>query len=106
MKAAAAIVIAVGLGVAYWSNQLPGAPTPEQAEVLISEDVGHMTDGRFVELTKEVLRADRRYHSALFQIMEQVIRDTRDIEASAEEAFLQPEDGEFLEAETAGRLPA
>jgi hypothetical protein len=43
-----------------------------------------MTDARFVELAQEVLRADPRYRTAMFRVMDQVMRDTADHEASME----------------------
>ena len=43
-----------------------------------------MSDARFVELTAEVLRADRRYREAFYEVMRQVERDTSDDEGSAD----------------------
>ena len=43
-----------------------------------------MSDTRFVELTKELLRADQRYRTAMYQVMDQVLRDTSINEASRE----------------------
>jgi predicted anti-sigma-YlaC factor YlaD len=106
LRTAAAIVVAVGLGVVFWSTGRLEAPEPEQAEVVIGEDAGVMTEERFLELTKEVLRADPRYRGAMQRIMEQVVRDTTVIEAAGEEPMRQPEDGEGFEREAAGQLPA
>jgi len=81
-RAAAAVVMAVGLGAMYWLNGVAVAPPPEDAEIHIG--AGAMTDARFVELTKEVLGANPRYHTALYQVMDQVIRETSPREASAD----------------------
>ncbi len=98
LQVAAVIVVGVGLSFMVWSGRMLEAPLPTQAEVVLGEDVGQMTDTRFVELTKEVLRADRQYHSAMHEIMAQVVRDTAiPREASDEglaEAFENSEPGE------------
>ena len=83
------------------------APLPVQAEVVLGENVGQMTDTRFVELTKEVLRADRQYHSAMHEIMEQVVRDTAaPREASDERWGEASENGESGEPGAGPRQPA
>ena len=38
--------------------------------VTLEEDRGSMTDERFVSLAAEVLRADRRYHRKMLQVMQ------------------------------------
>ena len=106
MQAAAAIVIAFGLGVVYWSGIGSEVPEPSEAMVRIGEDAGEMTDARFVELTKEVLRSDDRYRSAMLSVMEQVTRDRGAMEASVEEYVREPEDGTNTEVELASRMPA
>ena len=65
------LVLAVGLGSVFWFGSSRDAEPPPEAIVQLGEESGRMTDARFVELTREVLRSDRRYHSAMFQIMEQ-----------------------------------
>jgi len=84
MQAAAVLVVAVGLGVVFWGGRGDFAPRPADAEVVLGEATGQMTETRFVGLTKEVLRADRRYHAAMHEVMEQVLRDTTVREASGE----------------------
>ena len=74
--------MAIGLGALYWLNDSTGAPPPNDAVVQVG--AGPMTDARFVELTKEVLGADPRYHTALYEVMDQVIRETTPREASTE----------------------
>jgi hypothetical protein len=41
-------------------------------------------DERFVALTTSVLRADRKYREAFYQVMKQVVEDTGDHEATSE----------------------
>jgi hypothetical protein len=36
-----------------------------------------MDDARFVELTKTVLGADKKYRTAFYEIMKQVVEDTQ-----------------------------
>jgi hypothetical protein len=106
LQAAAVVVVAVGLSVLVW-NGVGVAPAPAQAEILLSSDTD-MTETRFVELTREVLQADRRYHAAMFLIMEQVVRDTASPgETLVEEAVQRSDEGEVGEnAESAGLAPA
>jgi len=105
LQAAAVLVLAVGLSAIVWNGGI--APAPEQAEVLLGQDTD-MTETRFVELTREVLGADRRYHSAMYEIMEQVVRDTTaGREASVEDMTQTTETGDDGEsAESAVRIPA
>ena len=57
LQAAAVVVVAVGLSVVVWNGG--SATAPEQAEILLGGNP-NMTETRFVELTREVLQADRR----------------------------------------------
>jgi hypothetical protein len=106
LQAAALVVVAVGLSVLVW-NGVGVAPPPEQAEILLGSDP-EMTERRFVELTREVLQADPRYHSAMYQVMEQVVRDTATTdEASVEGVMQRSEEGEHGEnVEIEGQSPA
>ncbi len=105
LQAAAVFVVAVGLGVAVWSGRV--VPAPEQAEVLLGQGTD-MTATRFVELTREVLRADPRYHSAMYEVMEQVVRDTTANEEGSPEGLTQrSEERDVTESnETTARIPA
>ncbi len=95
LQAAAVIVLGVGLSFMVWSGRMLEAPLPEQAEVVLGEDGGQMTDRRFVELTKEVLRADRHYHSAMLEVMGQVVRDTATTREASDEGLIESsENGE------------
>ncbi len=106
LQAAAVLVIAAGLSVAAWRGGT-GAPAPAQAEVILGASAA-MTDARFIELTKEVLGANRRYHTAMRQIMEQVARDTAvPGEAAPEDDGAPPgELGPRESVEIGPRLPA
>jgi predicted anti-sigma-YlaC factor YlaD len=89
LQAAAVLVLALGLSVLVWNDRV--APAPGEAEVRLGEG-GDMSESRFIELTKEVLRADPRYHAAMFQVMEQVVRDTSGAEeAGPERPSVRPE---------------
>ena len=105
LQAAAVLVVAIGLSVLVWSDRV--APAPEEAELRLGEG-GAMTESRFVELTKEVLRADPRYHTAMQRVMEQVIRDTSGSEeASPERPAMGPEgSGAGARREARAHIPA
>ncbi len=106
LRAAALVVVAIGLILVSWLGD-PFAPPPEHTEILLGEGT-EMTDARFVELAKEVLQAEPRYHSAMYQIMEQVVREMAPGSESSSEGHLQTSDesesGEG--AENRGHLPA
>ena len=107
LQAAAVIVVGVGLSVMVWSGRMLEAPLPEQAEVLLGENVGQMTDARFVELTKEVLRSERHYHSAMHEIMGQVVRDTAATREASDEGLIEAsENGDAGEPGSGSRQPA
>jgi len=103
LQAAAVVVVAIGLSVLMW-NGGGVAQRPEQAEIALGGGTD-MTDTRFVELTREVLGADPRYHSALYEIMGQVVHDTAGYdEASTEGMIERGDEGELgEETETEGR---
>ncbi len=106
MQAAAVLVLAIGLAFTVWNGGVLDAPMPDQAEITLGES-SDMTDSRFVELTREVLRADRQYHSEMYRIMEQVVADTETTrEASAEERIETPEVQSPVEGTAENRLPA
>jgi len=107
LQAAAVIVLGVGLSFMVWSGRMLEAPLPEQAEVVLGESGGQMTNTRFVELTKEVLRADRQYHSAMLEIMGQVVRDTAVTREASDEGLVEAsENREPGEPGAGSRQPA
>jgi hypothetical protein len=57
-----------------------------------------MDDSRFIELTKEILSADRRYHAAMLQVMTEVNRATG-IERVSEESILSEGESGEMEVE-------
>lgn len=42
--------------------------------IVVEGDRGRMNDRRFLELTKELLKADRKYHSEMLRVLHQVSR--------------------------------
>jgi hypothetical protein len=82
LTAAAAVLVV--LGVLVTRPERPASVAPEPAGIRLGEDAGRMSDARFVELTAEVLRADRRYREAFYEVMRQVERDTSDDESSVD----------------------
>jgi len=75
MASAAAAAMAIGV----WIGTLPSTPAftteagiGEVVNIHLAADAGAMDDDRFVELTAELLRADRRYHRAMEQIISAV----------------------------------
>jgi hypothetical protein len=105
LRAAAVLVLAVGLGSVFWFGSSEEAELPAEAIVHLGEQSGQMTDARFVELTQEVLRADPRYRTAMYHVMEQVMRDTADYEASIDYDEQGEPAAEGASADGLGRLP-
>jgi len=70
-------------------SPLRNGPAPEDSRTAVKEirlggNPGGMDDRRFVEMTRSVLEADRKYREAFYQVMKQVDRDTEGGEASAD----------------------
>ena len=105
-QAAAAVVLAVGLGLVLLNG--PGTPTLETAsiDVQLGSGSGEMTEARFVELTTEMLRAEPRYRNALFQVMQQVVRETGVQEASLDNFMVDEGTQDASRAESLRRNPA
>jgi hypothetical protein len=75
-RLAAALLLGVTAWGGYTLGGAQGAPRAgEEVEVLVGG--GAMTDARFLELTLEVLRADRRYHDKLYEVLTAVGGDER-----------------------------
>ncbi len=83
-RAAAAILVAVGLGVLLMNGVEEVVPSAYPGEIQLAEHAGQMSEARFMELATELLRADPRYHWAMYEVMQQVIRDTGAREDSQE----------------------
>lgn len=76
--AAAAAALLILFGPALVKDRIPSlSPVPAGEEIGIGENPGGMDDARFVELTKAVLGADRRYREAFYEVMKQVVHDTQ-----------------------------
>lgn len=72
---AAAVLVAFLGGMMLPTSDL-AADVPNRDEVLelsLGEDAGKMADARFVSLTVELLRADPRYHVAMYQVLQDVV---------------------------------
>jgi len=75
---AARLAAAVLVGAGLWSLGVlrpPSLPVGDAVEVRLEADRGDMSDERFVRLTTELLRADRRYHRKMMDILAVVNRD-------------------------------
>lgn len=74
-RAAAALVIGAALAFAPWPTSSPASRSNRGVDIVLEEDRGSMTESRFLELATEILRADRRYHFAMQEVMDKVIDD-------------------------------
>ncbi len=74
-KAAAVLLLGAALALAPWPSTGPANRSARQVEVVLEQDRGDMTESRFLELATEILRADRRYHFAMQEVMDKVIDD-------------------------------
>lgn len=72
LRLAASVVLA--LGVAMTVLWLQPSPEPSQGllEIALGETPEAMTDERFVEITTELLKGDRRYRQTMLQVMAEV----------------------------------
>jgi len=91
--AAAAAVLLVIFGPPLVRNRIsPAAPAPTGGEIRLGGNPAGMDDARFVELTKTVLGADRKYREAFYEVMKQVVRDTQGSQP-AMDGFVLPAEG-------------
>ncbi len=70
--AAAAIILVVGLWSGGFLKLVGLQPKSDGVTIQLEENQGAMDEERFVELTSELLRADRRYHRKMLDVMEAV----------------------------------
>ncbi len=96
-RAAAAVVVAAGLGFLFWLGG-PPQPAEEPIDAEVHLGGGEMSEERFIQLTREVLSAEPRYHAAMQQVMDQVLQDTEVREASAEPVVPGLQTEEVVEA--------
>lgn len=75
--AAAAVILAIGLTAAQVIPDPTGLfrPTVANAQIITLEaEAGNMDNARFVELTTELLQADKQYHRMMFDLLDQIRR--------------------------------
>jgi hypothetical protein len=107
LRLAAVLVIGVGVGFLLWGrgtsrvDVASAVASPGEIQLELGEDGNRMSEARFIELTAEVLRADQRFRRAMYEVMEQVIDDTRGVETSLRETERAVENG--TETEDRGR---
>ncbi len=87
-------------------SRIPLDPRTSLTAVRLGENPDGMNDEQFVELTKRVLGADRKYRTAFYQIMKQVVEDTQGAEPSSDLLFRQGEREEGAEAPESVRGPS
>jgi len=94
LRAAAGVFMAIMI---WQVAQIRFSPLHDSRPIEVSLEGAKeaMDDSRFIELTSEVLRADRRYHVAMLQVMNEVNQATG-IERVSEESFSsEGEEGEM-----------
>lgn len=62
----------------------PSNPQTFPTEIRLGGNPDGMDDERFVELTRQVLGADKKYRTAFYEIMRQVVEDTQGTEPSSD----------------------
>lgn len=87
--AAAAAALAVGVALTWipWPGLQSAAAEP--IEILLEEHREDMTEERFVELTTELLQADRKYHFAMQDVMRAVIESSWEGEGATSEGSVE-----------------
>ena len=75
---AAAVVLAASLGWLAFQGQ------PLDSGMRLASRPERMSEGRFVDLTRELLAADARYQRAMLQVMSRVVEETETLEAASE----------------------
>jgi len=105
LQAAAVVTLAVGLYVMTWSTGRGISPAPAGDDIVLGTG-GTMTDTRFIELTKEVLRAEPRYHTAMHQVLDQALRDSVPREAPSGDVAAPTFERTRQQPESQRRLPA
>lgn len=101
---AATIAVAVGGYVALdnaRSNDPRMAAGDSEIVVRLGEDEGAMSDDRFIELTTELLRADRAYRDQMYSVLEAVRAGAPQEEATFAERVTEPARGREVPPERA-----
>ena len=112
--AAASLVLGLGLAFVAFDGQaarspgLPDSGGSETEETVLIAGRGAMTEARFVELARELLQADRRYHRAMYEVIQTATSGRKDREGSAEVRIVDSEDDrvrtEAMEAVQNGQM--
>ncbi len=84
LRVAAAAAIAVAAWTVGRGGPIQDRLAGDVVRIELASDAGAMTDERFVALAAELLRADRRYHLAMGEIMDAVTRQVAATEGSPE----------------------
>lgn len=103
--AAAAVLLVIVGSLLARPGVSTGAPA-SVAEVRLGGNPAGMSDARFVELTREVLGADRKYRAAFYEVMKQVAHDTRGNESSDDVLAPRSESGEKVAPPETTRVPS
>ncbi len=94
-----AAVLVAALGLWFLWPAVDDAPTSRPAgdtgviNVVLEQDRGSMSDERFLELTTEILKADRGYHRKMLEIMRVVDDLAAPPEGSGDEPAVAARDG-------------
>ncbi len=98
LQAAAVVLVAVATWLLAPSAQRPGGPLDlagsDVVSVALASEPDRMTERRFLEITTELLRADRSFHRQMYQILQAVHRPS--LEGSAEGPLPLVDDGPAL----------
>lgn len=101
-RAAAALLLGVALAFLPWPQSPTPARSASQVELVLEGSRGAMSEVRFLELATELLRADRRYHFAMQEVMEKVIDDEWDLEGATSESLSEESKDDEGEGESSG----
>lgn len=96
--AAVAAILLVLFNTPWEKPRIAPVPNLSFTEIRLGENPEGMDEERFVELTKKVLGADRKYRMAFYEIMKQVVEDTHGDEPSSDLLLKQGEKREGAEA--------
>jgi len=105
LQAAALATLALSLYLAVGSTHQVVPGLVDRNDVVLGVG-GNMTDARFVELTKEVLRAEPRYRTAMHEVLDQVMRDATSREVPTGEFATPAFESPRQAPESNRRLPA
>ena len=88
-RAAAVLLLGAALAFVPWPIGEPPVADGKRLNIVLEGDRDSMTEGRFLELAGELLRADRRYHFAMQEVMERVIDDEWQSESGSGESVTE-----------------